>query len=340
MYFFINIRDQKMAFITRALTKQNARGNFQFQNPYLEQGVILTPISDEIQTDPNLEPQMVRIRAQNNGNLFIDSSKRESFLSNNIPTKVVLGGGEKNNIFLTKIVRLSVTGIGINFITPNVNRTNNVVIFLSSNTGAVEHTVIVPEGFYQTRLDLMNALVVALNTATGASGLAFSHVIPTINPLITNLASAGGSYLFFVPTSGPIQSAIERGKQLWNLPIEQILSTSKIVGAINLMYTRYIDIQSRALTRHTKNPKTSNSGGATNLLFRLFLPAPPQGPPLGFVGGFTVANPTWINFSRSQSITSVDFTIVDEFGDELFVPQYAEGTDSGFYWDLILDTQI
>ena len=162
-------------------------GFTRFKNAYQDQGVVLVPISDEIQTDQNLEPQMVRIRSSNTGFMFLNSEDRD-IGKNKPPVDIILS----TRIKKTKVKRWSAVSFIYLNVTPNVNDRNRNVTFFSTNSGTT-HTVQIIQGFYETRLALMDALVLALNTATGASGLTFSHVIPVINPLISTLNSAGCS---------------------------------------------------------------------------------------------------------------------------------------------------
>ncbi len=306
-------------------------------NPYLYQSRILPLISDELIQSNSLEPQIVRIRSSNLATMYIDAARRPNITQ--IPTNITLGS-TNNQIFARKIIRLSVQNMAMEWITPNVNVRNNVVTFFST-TSAAEHSVTVLEGFYLTPLAIMDALVLALNTATGASGLTFSHAIPTLNPIKSTLSSAGGSYHFNLDSL-----AIIRGRNLWNLPRDQTNTTSKMVGAIHLRYTRYVDIISFVLTEHTKNQNISNSFGANNLLFRLFINS--AEPHLQLAEErFTDIT---MNYNRTQNIRAIDFKLIDEFGQTLYVPgdggvsttptEYAEGTDSGFVWDITITLEI
>lgn len=276
-----------------------------------------------------LEPQEIKIRGQNSSNIFIDIVNRGEIFDRP-PTNIRLSSRD-NTLFSKNIVRIAVSKVFMTWITPNVNVRNNTIGFRSSNTGATIHIVIIPEGFYTTRSTLMTALRDALNTVSGASGLIFSFVINPLNPLCADLTSAGGTYNFDL-TSRMIVS----GKSLFNLPISQILSPTKKVGAIHGLYTRYISIYSGVLTQWTKNPNQSNRFGNNTLLFRLFNELE-----LGTFGALeeTVKNLIFINYKPDQDIVAVDFFLTDEFGDELYVPPCAEGTDSAFLWDISLQTQ-
>ena len=276
-----------------------------------------------------LEPQAIKIRAQNSSNMFIDIAKRTTGLDRP-PTKVRLSSRD-NTLFSKNLIRIAVSKVFMTWITPNINIRNNVVGFRSSNTGATIHTVTIPEGFYNTRATAMQALVDALNSASGASFLTFAFVINPLNPLCADLLVVGGTYNFDLNSL-----MVRRGRALFNLPTDQTLTVTKKVGAMHLQYTRDIAIFSNVLTRWTKNPNQSNVRGNNTLLFTLFSDLF-----LGIPGPIdvTVQNLVFINYKPDQDIVAVDFFLTDEFGDELYVPSCAEGTDGGFFWDLVLHTE-
>lgn len=274
------------------------------------------------------EPQEIKIRSQNNSIIFIDTEERLN--KNQSPVDLLLNS-VNNTLFTSNIVRLAVRNLIMSWITPNVNERNNVVTFFSSVSGTT-HTVTVPEGFYGNPTILMDALVTALNTATGASGLTFSHAIPTTNPIISTLSSAGGNYYFDLNCL-----AVTKGKQLWNLPLDQVATNNKVVGSINGLYTRYVDIHSKTLTQYSKNPNSSNARGQINLLYRVYLEYDLFGAPQYIRNN--IQNGIGINFNPSTNISNIDLKLNDEFGDLLYIPQYASGTDSGFFLDIAFITE-
>ncbi len=288
-----------------------------------------TGVTDTLQDSNRAEeePQVLKIRAQNSSNIFIDVQSRSTQLD--IPPVSILLSSTNNSLYLRNIVRLAVSKIFVQWQTPNINSRNNVVTYFSSVTGTL-HSSLIPTGFYNTRLIAMNALVVALNAPFfgGASGLVFSHVIQPLNPTCSLLSAVGGNFRFEL--SSPM---IVFGEQLFNLPKDQTPTASKFVGSMALLYTRYIDFRSRILNQWTKNPNTSNRSGANNLLFRFFL-----NNPLGIEGPLaeTIQNLVYFAQKPSFTIQSPDFQLNDQFGFTLITGQCAEETSSGFFWDIVL----
>lgn len=316
-------------------------------SPFNPQLVSLAPISDEQQTDENLEPPFVRIRAGNQSFIFADSEVREAPLG--VPQSLApdlfnvdgfsLGGGN-HQFYARKLKRLFVSGVQIANCVPNINPRNNSVTFFSSASG-LSHTVVVPEGQYTTRATITAALQTALNTATGASGLTWTLTANPLNSCQYTLATAGGNYRFDL--ASPM---VLYGRYLYNLPQDQTLTNSKTMGAVYGLYTRHIDIISASMTEYTKNPWSSNSRVPNGLIARIFI-----GPQSGFgsSGGgiasdgmsfFAGAEATPINFNRSRAIEVIDFTLRDEFGQPYYIPSFSTGSPPNSAFDLIIKAEL
>lgn len=299
------------------------------------QPVLLAPVMDSMQEDENLEPQQVRIREGNSSFLAVDTDQRGLNQSSQIYTEIATDVIFDTRIFKNKVKRIGVAEVRMQWITPNVNERNNVVTFFSSNGGGL-HTVVVPEGFYTTPTLLLDALVIALNTATGASGLTFSHLINPLNTITSALSCVGGNYYFDLDCL-----AIMKGAPLWSLPRSQTLNASKIIGAISLHYTRYVDLVSPDLNRYSKNINASNSNVSSGLVYRLYLDQF-KGTP-----GLTVSadrNIKYFNWNRTNTFSTFRVELLDQFGDKLYVPRFdttivADGivNDSGFFWNIFFE---
>jgi len=134
------------------------------------------------------------------------------------------------------IIRQQITHIGlkdyyIESNIPNVNPQNNVITFFSSSSG-LNHTVSIVLGSYSSP-DLMTAIITALNTVTGASGLTFSVVL--VHGITYDLSSAGGNFIFLSSTH------IDRAR-----PLSGLFTTENPSNVMRVVvrghYTRYIDI--------------------------------------------------------------------------------------------------
>lgn len=271
-----------------------------------------------------LEPQSLKDYFNHLSSVYIDS------LTDNATGNPVDIAIQNSTLFARYVNKLSVSALFMTWLSPNVNPRNNSVTFYSTNS-TLTHTVTVPEGFYTTPLTIMNALVTALNTASGASGLIFSHLINPLQPSSSTLTATGGSYHFI--TSSPM---IVKGSHLIGLPIDQTDTVSKTVGAIHLYYTRWVDITSTTLTKHTVNPNTSNKFGNNSLLLRSYTKKHFDGTNNLFE---LVQNRNWMRWDISENISNVDFRVLDEFGELLYVPQYALDNNT-FTWGIELATTI
>lgn len=316
-------------------------------NPYGPQLVSIAPISDEQQTDENLEPPFVRVRSGNECFIYADSEIRETLPG--VPQALApdlvnvstfsLGGGN-HQFYARKLKRLSVTGVQIANCVPNVNPRNNTVAFFSSASGST-HTVTIPEGQYATRATLTAALQTALNTATGASGLTWTITVNPLNSCQYTLATAGGNYRFVLTSPMVIY-----GRYLFNLPQDQTLTNSKTMGAVYGMYTRHIDVISTAMTEYTKNPSSSNTRVPNGLVARIFIAAQPgfgvsdggiSSDGMSFFGN---AEPAAINYNRSRAIEVIDLTLRDEFGQPYYIPSYSTGSPPNSALDLIIKAEL
>ncbi len=273
-----------------------------------------------------LEPQVLKIRAQNNSEIFLNVSERGR---KDLPPVDIRLSSRNNTLFLKNVVRMAVTNVFVDWTTANINIRNNVIRFFSSVTSLI-HISTIPEGFYNTRQLMMDALIFALNNPTVPSGIAFVGSIDLpLNPLC---AEINGNFTFRFDITSPM---IVKGEQLFNISQDQTLTFTKKVGAINGQYTRHISIFSTGLNQWRKNPNTSNTGGTNSLLFRLGLENQLGAP--GFQEEI-VENLVWFNFKPDQTLNNLDFTLRDEFGDILHITPCGGGSE-GFNWAITLITE-
>lgn len=285
--------------------------------------VLLESINDAQIDDENLEPQFIRLRSNNLGNLYVGSTSE--FQNNFNPSQLLLNA---KSLATRKIRRISLTALDINYRIPNINPRNYTITIFSSVT-SLTHTVNLSEGFYSTALALATELVAKLNTLTGASGLTFTAVVNPIDNSVYTINAAGGNFYFV--NSSPL---VNKGLFLINLESTQTLSSSKIAGPMNLYYTRYIDVTSRELCQYDKNPSGSTDDiFKVNNLERIFLYQEPDsvvGQP--FRDFVEFPNPRWFNYNRTQSIGTIDLTFYDENGDYLYIPTYGNNNLATAFW--------
>lgn len=307
-------------------------------NPYRLPEVILAPVLDEIQAnDSNLEPPMVRIRAPNSSFLSVDSTADRDPNSNS--SKFVIGGGDQPPLTTRKIKRIAFDQFIGTGNSPNINETNNQIIFRANNTlFATDHVAIIPEGYYNTVAQALTALVTALNAAVPASGIVFSTVaydaaagaasdpqrarLLGVGGLFTfspaSLMSSFGRYLFGIP----FLPFIQPGNQLpTNVQFAAASTGNLPIGQILLLSTRWIDIISQSLNEYTKNPSTGNDFGSNNLVARIYITQPTLNTSTTAMNSLPtlIENvQVWTNYDRTRQMGTLDFTLIDEFGRVLY----------------------
>lgn len=288
--------------------------------------IFIPPVRQEMYSRSDLEPQLITSRKPNKAAIYFDS---EDMLLETNKVDIVMSTvkyiGDTPGQLASAIKRIELDSSGINYVSPNVNPRNNTITFFSSVTGTF-FTVSIPEGFYslQPTNNIMTALVTALNTVTGTSGLTFSFSQVPLFPTTFTLQSTGGNYFFSL--SSPM---IIKGYQLINLPTSQVPTNIKTVGSVGLWYTRYIDICSTTLSKYQK-VKTTSTGRNHDIIFRVFLDDPTFPHVIGF---FKETNVSY-NFLFTEPLLTVDFELRDQNGDLLYIEDFTEGTNNGFFWDL------
>jgi hypothetical protein len=296
--------------------------------------VLLESIQDSQIDDENLEPQFVRIRNNNNGYIYL-STVDASLPDINHPAKIQLIA---RDLFGRKIRRYTIVAGNVNYRIPNVNPLNHQIIIFSSVTG-LTYSVNVVDGFYSTPATLMTAIITALNTVTGSSGLTFSSAVNSVDPSVYTISAAGGNFNFITTSTMYLI-----GSFLVNLNGDQTPTSSKVVGPINLYYTRWIDIDSQALEQYNKNPSNATDPEFKNSnILRIWLyPDTNQQVGTPFSKFYDFGSPLrWVNFLKSQSLSIVDLTFYDEWGNELYIPNYGNTPYLSAFWiDLILLTEL
>lgn len=267
----------------------------------------------------NLQPQSIKSYFNNLSSIHIDS------LTDNATGNPLNLSIQNSSLFSSNVNKLCVNSF---FVTmqciPNVNPRNQTVSFYSSVTAST-YTVDVPTGFYNSPTALMDALVTALNTAAG-SGLTFSHVIDPLLPTFSTLSAAGGNYYF------TDSNMLKYGKHLIGLPVSTTPTANKVVGSIHLYYTRFIDVISNSLTKYSLNSNTSNKWGQNSLLYRAYIRTTIDGTNALIK---TVTNRNWINWNLNETISTIQVSLRDEFGNPLYV--YPDSlTNGSFTWGIEL----
>lgn len=206
------------------------------------------------------------------------------------------------------IFRLALSSVELWYDTPNVNARNQTfVVTILGNS----QTITVPTGYYTS----YSSMATALQTAMRVPGGAFAGINVTVNALtnqfevenaaaftITATNKHTGIFGFFPGT----KDAVFGGGVY-----------TYVTKAATLLYTRYVDITSTALTKYNKSDQSANEIQRANTLVRArFLSSiGTEGPgPIGF----GTPEPKLIKFSQNTDVGYIDITLYDEFGDVLF----------------------
>lgn len=214
----------------------------------------------------------------------------------------------------TGVRRINLLGTTMLWDSPNVNPRNQRVRFFSTNSGGF-HEVDVPTGFYATSVALAIALVAALNTATGSSGLTFSQIPTPLFPNQHTISAVGGDFYFDQQCN-----AVVKGMQLWSLPASTTATASKTTGTMFLMYTEYVDVVSIECTKNAK-VRSLTSNQRSNVVVRAYLGGQ-QSP-----GTITFYEPDRsLSFAHryQDPIYALDFRFLDQNGDQLYVSDPAK----------------
>lgn len=284
-------------------------------NTYTIPKVLLSPITDDQAgiLDNNLEPPFVRVRNRNASSTFLDNFDANSRLSNSSYQIASQG-----SLLSKRTKRFTVNKYIAQLPTPNINQRNNTITF---TTGAGTFTVTIPEGFY-TRTQAITALLTALNTVSGPSGVTFTApdqfpgsdvyiVLTGTNPF----RISGGTFV----TTGYAFWGFLKGDT--RLTPTAPLSTTLTLGPITAVYTRYYDICSTNLLQHTKAANTGNRVPA-NILLRVYAFTISQSDPTDSYfesHEFGPDRSSW-NFDAGHSISSVDIQLYDEFNQPYYLP--------------------
>lgn len=268
--------------------------------------VELPPTQWQIYQTNDNEPQPVTIKEPSSAWVYISS--KDSPPGQRANNFLVAASGIQLFKQASRVVPIG-TGI-FNWYIPNVNPTNNVIEFFSSVT-SLTYTVSVPVGFYSDTTVLATAIVTAMNTVTGSSGLTFSQTAIALFPGAYTLSAVGGNWYF---VAGCL--ALTQGDTVFQFPTDQVATASKKIGPMPLKYTLWVDITSQTLTKYAKMRSVTTASKS-----QIFLRA--------FMGGLDWGNTTYTSdllellqfaFRPQEVVTSIDIQLYDSHGNLLYIP--------------------
>ena len=304
--------------------------------------VILPPVSNDEQQDTNLEPQMIKLRAQNTARLYLDSQKPFFELQPNnirISTSTSLAGRTEN--LLNSINRLAILRFDMFWQPQNVNVYNNSFEWVLTNqVGPVSYpfTGTIPIGQYTLNsilTELTNQMTLSANSVGLIGGFTYTIDPNGFNATINNNIPLT-NFIFDFRQS----SIVYNGACLLALPfMTQSVTTSLSIGPCRMLYTRYVDIVSNDLCSYVKNPNKSINTVGNNIVFRQYLDNPNN------MWTYTteIINLNWLNWDYNSPLSTIRFQLFDEWGKPFyFVPRVDPGTEtstSSLNWtmELILE---
>lgn len=278
-------------------------------NPYDLQRIVLSPISDEMQLDENFEPPFVRTRQTNSQYIEIDTSAHDAFTN---PCQLVIGLTRS----MPRVNRINMSFVSFRSFSPNINPRNNVFTFVVLG---VPYTATISERNV-TGLNRYFALVTAMNIATGNPNQ-FDAVANPDYPTSYDINNTLGDPWRFTS----IGNGIINGKYLWGFNERNYnTGTEAVTHTLTSQlecYTRYVDISSYELTQYTKID-ISGTKIPAEVIFRFFMTDVQYGQSV--FTGFSDA-PS-LNYERSRNLASMDISILDEFGQLLYIPEQLWGS--------------
>lgn len=333
--------------------------------------IILAKVVDNIYEDEKRQvlPQQMRIRKSTSTFIALSLADEKNIKT---PQAIVF----ENDLSVTKIKRIGVSSFAINWITPNCNKRNNTIGFRVSADGGITFTdykATVVEGFYTSPLLMLEAIVLQMSAVSGLTftgALDMSAGASNRNGFINLL---GGSEYVFLDSSifemsslNPQVSTViqtvedikmdDMGESLVNLPklspfiigvgptfFKSIDPTdytaSKLIGSIGLLYTRYVDVQSKIITQYASSISSSNSTFNFGLIFRLYIGGNDfKIMPSKFISDNTIPI-RYLNYNPLAELRKIDITILDDKGKILYLPKVSKNTNSGFDFSLFFEVQ-
>ena len=280
--------------------------------------------------------------------LLIDSkdrytSTRDQVLGNVPANDFTVQRG--NALLYGYFTRLAITQVSFDWKLPTIVENKNDAFYIENGTTNVSVILQITPGFYTP-----DALAAVMQSQIqGAAGLGLGAATVTFNPTTGSFVVNGnGTPVKFVdPTTDPVTE---------NEPeeIQIILRTYLTIGVTNtnitaaaavqtlappnMIYTRYVDIVSKELTKYqnVKDNDTSPQNQLSQVVVRLYTTPPNTYIPTGVVPGagtetdptvalgdrqFTLCvdynTPKHIKWNPNEAVYNVDLQVYDEFGELL-----------------------
>ena len=223
-------------------------------------------------------------------------------------------GGE---ILTSNINKLALFSYDFRYCISNINARNNVISFMSSNTGPTVHSVTLTSGHY-TRDTLMAHITFKLDTLTGVTGLTFTAGL--LSDCVYLISSAGGDFRFVS------SSHMDRAAPCSGLIITASLINSMVV-TVGGQYTNYIDVTIDKLRDAQIIGNSFTKDNVFPILDHMFrIPiSQPEG------SAYVLQREQLYNLNyvsiRNKQLTTLNIALYDQFGELIFSPIQPLGND-------------
>lgn len=263
----------------------------------------------------SFQPQIVRVRSEDQALYLCDSNDRKAPLVTNC------GNFNVGMVVAKHIKKLKPAQYQLTYALPNVNKFNNVIKFLSSVDGLVHTTPPIPAGYYSDPDQLADEVVIALDSALPAVAVTFTKSVLTgasNHPSAVGFVASAGTFHFLE------SSFTLRGQNLLSLPVgpTPVELNTRITGANFMTYTRYVAILSSSITNASRAVGEFSSKRGLNCIEIIPISANANSAGELIQGEFK--NNSIINSLQNGRLYDMDFFLQDEYGNnlsELFTPQ-------------------
>jgi len=306
-------------------------------------------------TDNSYEPRYVESNwTTNRGYIHLEAISKSPEFN---PSACIITGQPGNSKFSAHGVRkLAVSKFSCSDMIPLINSKNRTVTF---TVNGVQYQCDLDVGFYSvpgySPKSLLYELLAQMSLASGFVFTVIPNVLKSFDSvygggLFYEIAIQGGVDTFrFVKTP-----TMEKLVPVFGPPFSSFEQNSFVVGPLLLLPTRHIDVRSNALTADQKIQSFSNSYGASSTIFRVNLrniyddqAMLTLNPQIGIYSGsyltYEEENLRWINMDPNKAISSIDITLIDEFGEilETLPPQSDQsGYPFSYSMELLIEPNI
>jgi len=223
-------------------------------------------------------------------------------------------GGE---ILTSNINKLALFSYDLRYSISNINARNNIIKFMSSNTGTTIHSVTLSSAHY-TKINLMNHIVLKLNSLSGVTSLTFSASSITETSYV--IESVGGSYKFHQ------SSHIDRAA-----PCSGLIQTSELVNNmivnVGAQYTNYIDVTIDKLRDAQIIGNSFTKDNVFPILDHMFrIPISQLDNSVYIFQREQLYNLNYVSI-RNKQLNTLNIALYDEFGEFIFSPIQTLGSE-------------